>query len=214
MTNYIVTKIYESKSGIHCEFTPEDTLESGEGKTSLLFRISDWYEARLSEGDCVLGERYEELYEISSLAVAITRAEKMLASSDYSRQRLISRLGHYGIEKKHAEAAANLMVERGYINEEEQTKRIARFYCLKKHWGKKRIAAELMGRGYERRAIFEALDYVTPEEYSYALNRIISQRFSEPCEDRKERDRRIAALSRMGFSLSEIIDGLEKYEKG
>lgn len=213
MTNYIVTKISESRSGIYCEFTPCDCIESTEGKTTLFFRISDFYDAHLHEGDAVSEEKYEELYESSSLAAAISKAEKMIASSDYSRQRLISRLCRNGIEKRHAESAADLMVERGYINEEEQTKRIARFYCLKKYWGKKRIAAELMGRGYNRKAIFEALDYVTPEEYSYALNRIISQKFKTPAEDKKERDRRIAALSRMGFSLSEILEALKYGEE-
>lgn len=207
---YILTKVYESKLGINCEFTPSDCIESGEGKTTLLFRVSDWYEARLHEGDTVSGEQYESLYETSNLCRAIARAEKMLSSSDYSRAKLISRLTRYDIDKSHAEAAADLMVEKGYINEEEQTKRIARYFCLKKYWGKKRIAAELMGRGYERKVIFAALDAVTPEEYAYALRRLITQKFKEPPQDRREQDNRIAALCRMGFSISEIMEALKE----
>ena len=32
---YILTKVYESRQGINCEFTPSDCIESGEGKTDL-----------------------------------------------------------------------------------------------------------------------------------------------------------------------------------
>ena len=84
------------------------------------------------------------------------------------------------------------------------------YFCLKKYYGKKRIAAELMGRGYERKAIFEAIDSVTAEEYSYALRRLISQKFKTPPADRREQDNRIAALSRMGFSISEIMTALKE----
>jgi SOS response regulatory protein OraA/RecX len=207
---YILTKVYESRQGINCEFTPSDCIESGEGKTTLLFRASDWYDAKLHEGDAVTDEQYEVFYEKSCLCTAIAKAEKMLATSDYSRSKLVFRLTRYDIEKHHAEAAANLMVEKGYINEEEQSKRIARYFCLKKYYGKKRIAAELMGRGYERKAIFEAIDSVTAEEYSYALRRLISQKFKTPPADRREQDNRIAALSRMGFSISEIMTALKE----
>lgn len=207
---YILTKVYESRQGINCEFTPADSIESGEGRTTLLLRASDWYDAGLHEGDTVDDGQFGSLYETSNLCRAIARAEKMLSSSDYSRAKLISRLTRYDIDRSYAEKAADLMVERGYINEAEQTKRIARYYCLKKYWGKKRIAAELMGRGYDRRVIFAALDAVTPEEYGYALRRLITQKFKEPPEDKREMDNRIAALSRMGFSISEILEALKE----
>lgn len=209
MTDYIITDIYETKAGIHCVFAHTDNVENDEEKITLLFRISEFYDAHVTKGDVISDERFEELYEASCVAVAVAKAEKMLSTGDYSKSRLISRLTHYDIQKCHAEHAADIMVERGYINEDEQTKRIARYFCLKKHWGKKRIAAELMARGYNRQSIYASLDYVTPEEYSFAINRIVSQRFPTPAEDQKELERRIAALSRMGFSLSEIKEALK-----
>lgn len=202
---YIITKIYESRAGMNAEVCPCDCVESGEGKVTLLFSIAYWYEEKLSMGDSISEEEYQRLSDISARCNAVARAEKMLATSDYSRAKLISRITHYGIDRKYAEAAADLMVEKGYINEKEQTKRIARYFCLKKYWGKKRIAAELMGRGYDRKAIFESLDSITDEEYAYALGRIISQKFKDAPKDRNERENRIAALSRLGYSLSEIL---------
>ncbi len=202
---YIITKIYESRAGMNAEVCPCDSTETGEGKITLLFSVAHWYEEKLTVGDSINEEDYARYLEISALCNAIARAEKMLATSDFSRTKLISRITHYGIGREYAEKAADIMVEKGYINEEEQTKRIARYFCLKKYWGKKRIAAELMGRGYDRKAIFKALDSVTPEEYSYALNRVVSQKFKTPPADRRERENRIAALSRLGYSLSEIL---------
>lgn len=206
---YIITKIYESRAGINLTLNQKDTEESAE-KLTLLLTPAQWYDEKVHEGDSLDEEAYLRLSELSSYNMAVDRAQKMLATSDYSRAKLISRITHYGIDRDYATQAADLMVEKGYINEKEQTKKIARYFCLKKYWGKKRIAAELMGRGYERKAIFEAIDSITEEEYSYALNRIISQKFKNPPADRKERDNRIAALQRLGFSLSEIFSALPK----
>ncbi len=205
---YIITKIYESRAGINLTLTPKDSPEEAEEKLALLLSPAQWYDEKLHEGDAISEEAYLRLSDVSSYNMAVDRAQKMLATSDYSRAKLISRITHYGIDRQYATRAADLMVEKGYINEREQTKKIAVYFCLKKYWGKKRIAAELMGRGYDRKAIFEAIDSITDEQYSYALNRIISQKFKAPPADRRERDNRIAALQRLGFSLSEIFSAL------
>lgn len=209
MKNYTVIKIYEGKNGVYCDLSPNPFSEKEE-KISLLFRISDFYEAHIGKGDTVSEERFEELYEISSVAAAVIKAENMLSTGDYSRQRLISKLTHSNIDKSHAAAAADIMAEKGYINEEEQTKKAAAYYCTKKNWGKKRIAAELLSKGYCKQAVFDAVNSVSPEKYSQALENLVIKKFSEPCTDRKELDRRIASLSRMGFSYSEITAALKK----
>ena len=137
---YTVAHVYETRAGISVEITCNEQAE--ENKT-LLFKPSFWLEE-----DTVDEERIDSLKATAELCCAVARAESLLASSDYSRRRLIVRLMHYNHEQSVCEAAADYMIDHAFINEEEQTLRITKFYCQRKHWGKKRIAAELMGRGY------------------------------------------------------------------
>ena len=206
---YTVAHVYETRAGISVEITCNEQAE--ENKT-LLFKPSFWLEENLSAGDTVDEERIDSLKATAELCCAVARAESLLASSDYSRRRLIVRLMHYNHEQSVCEAAADYMIEHGYINEEDQTKRITRFYCQRKHWGKKRIAAELMGRGYDRKVIFKALSTVSDEEYYNSLMRLISEKYPEPAKDRHENDLRIASISRMGYSTDEIIRALNEAE--
>ena len=170
---YTIAHVYETRAGISVEITCN---EENTNTTTILFKPSFWLEEKLAVGDSIDDERLQSLRDTAELCCAVARAESLLASSDYSRRRLINRLLHYKHEQSVCEAAADYMVGHGYINETEQTKRITKFYCQRKHWGKKRIAAELMGRGYERAVIFKALDSVSEEEYYTSLMRLISEK--------------------------------------
>ena len=56
---YILTKVYESRQGINCEFTPSDCIESGEGKTTLVRCIL----GELGhDGEIVIGHNVEPAY--------------------------------------------------------------------------------------------------------------------------------------------------------
>ncbi|MDD6095299.1 MAG: RecX family transcriptional regulator [Clostridia bacterium] len=204
---YTIAHVYETRAGISVEIACND---GNENNKTLLFKPSFWLEENLSAGDTIDEDRLNGLQGTADLCCAVARAESLLASSDYSRRRLIVRLMHYNHEQSVCEAAADYMVEHGYINEEEQTKRITKFYCQRKHWGKKRIAAELMGRGYDRKIIFAALGTVSDEDYYKSLMKLIWEKYSEPAKDRHENDLRIAAISRMGYSTDEIIRALNE----
>lgn len=208
MISYTVCNVYESDEGIVCELVSSD---SGE-KLSLLLRISDYYDARLSAGDVVTDEEFERLYEKSETARALIRAERMLSYGVCSKKQLVLKLRRVGIDEKYANNAADILEERGYIDENEQAKRAALAYCRQKHWGRRRIVADLLSKGYEKEAVMLAVNDVPREEYTKALSTVIERKYPAPPDDRKERDRRIAALLRLGFSMSEITEAfLENY---
>lgn len=207
--NYTLTAIDDTRAGISAEIVCNDTDE----KTILLFKPSVWTEEGVKKGECFDDEVMERLQNAAVLSRAIARAEGMLSSSDYSRQRLIARLLHYNLPKDICERTADYMIAQGYINEEEQTKRITKFFCVRKHWGKNRIAAELMGRGYDRKVIFASLAIISDEEYYSSLMSYIEKKYPEPAEDRDEEQKRIAALSRLGYSLSEIKRALAEVKE-
>lgn len=207
---YTIENIYETRAGISVEIICNE--DPKENKT-FLFKTSFWDGEGLSQGDTVDEDRFESLRHTADICCAVARAESLLSNSDYSRRRLVVRLMHYNIEKDICEAAADYMVEHGFINEEEQTKRITKFYCQRKHWGKKRIAAELMGRGYDRKVIFSALSCISDEEYFNSLMRLVSEKYHTPPKDRHEKELRIASVSRMGYSTEEILRAFEKAEE-
>lgn len=198
---YLIKDLFENRAGISAVITCSD--DETEDQT-LLFKPSLWVEEALHVGDTFGEERMEALCATAQYCQVLARAEGLLANSDYSRNRLVYRLMRFGFPREVCERAADTMVEKGYIREREQALRTARFYCKVKHWGKKRIAVELMGRGYGREAVRHALDAVTEEEYFAALMKLVDQKYPRPSADEKERQKRIAALMRMGYSYSEI----------
>lgn len=206
---YRITDINETRAGISAEIT---AIGDADESVVLLFKPSLWFDLGLSSGDEIDEGKLSELRHAADFSRAIARAEGMLASSDYSRQRLISRLLHYKLPRDICEECADYMVEHGYIKEDEQARRITKFFCVRKHWGKKRIAAELMGRGYERRVIFAALDTVSDDEYFDSLMSLVEKKYAEPAEG-DERQKRIAALSRLGFSFADIDRALRQAEE-
>lgn len=208
---YKVSKIYDAPSGgIYCDFIPESGTEKD--KMTLLFGIREFYEASIKKDSVVSDEKFEELYEISNLAVAIAKAQRLLSLSDHSKKQLSLKLVRYGIDRQYATRAAQIMEEQGFIDEDAQSERIALAYCKKKLWGKKRIAADLLSKGYDRDAVYRAVDLVPKSEYDMALNAVIEKKYPVAAKDRKEFDKRVAALLRLGFSTGDIIARLKNNE--
>ena len=210
MISYKVTKVNDTPSGIYCDFTPENEYGECADPINLLVPISAYYDAHLREGKVISDECFEELYEASCVAQAVKKAEWVLSGGDHSKKGLVLKLTKGSIERPYAEKAALIMEERGFIDEYSQAERLARAYCTHKHRGKKRIMQELLLKGYERDAVQRAVSFVRPEEYKKALMTVIERKYPTPPEDKKEKDKRIAALLRLGFSLSEIMEGFRE----
>lgn len=209
MRDYVVSRIDDTPKGIFCEFIPRDEYGEGEAIT-LLFRISDFYDAHITVGKVISDDAFEELYEASGVARAIVKAETFLSGGDHSKKQLVQKLVRADIERPYAEKAALLMEERGFIDEDGQTERLARAYCKRKYWGKKRIARELLSKGYEKDSVSAAVSFISSEEYKEALKTVIERKYPDPPEDKKEKDRRIAALIRLGYSVSEITEAFRE----
>ena len=93
---YRITDINETRAGISAEIT---AIGDADESVVLLFKPSLWFDLGLSSGDEIDEDKLSELRHAADFSRAIARAEGMLASSDYSRQRLISRLLHYKLPR-------------------------------------------------------------------------------------------------------------------
>ena len=74
----------------------------------------------------------------------------------------------------------------------------------------KRIIQELLIKGYERDAAVAAASFISPDEYMEALKTVIERKYPNAPTDKKEKDKRIASLMRLGFSLSEITEAFRE----
>ena len=213
MISYRLTNINDTPSGIYCDFTPENEHGESFEPINIPVPISAYYDAHLSQGKVISEECFEEIFSASNTAAAVKKAEWVLSGGDYSKKGLILKLLRSGIDREYAEKAALILEERGFIDEYAQAERLAQAYCRRKYRGKKRIIQELLSKGYERNAVTRAAGIVTPEEYKRSLLTVIERKYPDPPEDRREKDKRIASLTRLGYSVSEITEAFSESYK-
>ena len=139
----------------------------------------------LHEGDTVDQDAVSCIFDDAELCRAEARTTKILSYSDHSCQALVRKLVSYGFSEEIARQAAQSAVDRGYIKETEQ-------------------AMELISRGYGRKTVSEAIATISDALFEATIVKLVEKKYPEPAEDRAEHERRISAISRMGYSLSEI----------
>lgn len=144
------------------------------------------------------------------LGYAILRAADILACGDHSVSRLKQKLVEKGYEREYAERAALYMEEKGYIKEAEAAERAARYMLEYKNRGKRRIAADLIAKGYKKVAVNAAVNSITSEEYYGALQSNLRSKYKEPPADRREREKRVAAMMRQGFDAGDILKAMNE----
>lgn len=206
LISYTVSRIYEGRGGLYCDL---ESCADGSIHT-LLLSISDLYDAHLKVGDRVSDECFERLYRLSGETLAVQKAQRVLSCGDHSKRALTAKLVKAGTEKQFADRAALIMEEKGYIDEDSQTERIAAALCLRKGWGKRRIISALLEKGYEKASVMRAADLIGDGEYEAALCAVIERKYPDPPEDKREYDKRIASLSRLGFSLTQIMRATQR----
>ncbi len=198
---YTVVKVENTSAGISLSVVAN---EPDSTKVDLLLSDTAWSELKVAVGDEIDSAHFEAMNRAAVLDRAISRMMKILSYSDHSCAQLVKKLASYGFDAEIGEEAAAYAVERGYINEIEQASRAAAYFSRSKYWGKKRIALELLSRGYKRDVALAATHSVSDEQYAASLKRIMSRKYAEIPESKNERMAMFAALGRLGYSMSEI----------
>ena len=204
MKQYRITKVFECRAGIGAEFECD-------GKTEALkFLISVWSDEGLKKGIVVDERKMDGLRYLAEVSAATLRGQSMIASSDQSKKRLIMRLTAEGYSRDSAEDAAKIIAGSGLIDEDSQCERLCGEYVRYKNWGKKRVYAELIAKGYEKSAALYGISFISEENWNEALYRLVQSKYRAPAEDKKEQDKRVAALMRLGHSTGDIIRTLKE----
>jgi len=204
---YQIISVVRTPAGISAVIGPED----GEERETLLLSGEFWTPLGLSLGDTIDEDTLCDIRRAELLSRAVSRSVKILAGSDHSRSQLLRKLKVFGFEDEVAALAADYAEEHGYINEERQALAAAENFVRHKFWGRKRIAAELLMRGYKKSAILYAADHISDEAYMTALHVLLDRKY-KIVMGKEDRDRLFASLYRQGFSLSEINAAVKELE--
>lgn len=209
MLGYKITTIIKNSAGVsvRAEMIGGDGSESDKTRE---FLISEecFAEFSFGEGDEITEDEAAALEAEACFCRAVARTVKILSYSSHSKSALVHKLCGYGFDKETAVRAAEYAEKRGELDELRQAEHLTDYYLRHKYWGKKRIAAELLSRGYTKTAVLSAISDVDETRFSENLARLISKK---PIPDTKpERDKYISSLSRMGYSLPEIFNAIKQ----
>lgn len=167
-----------------------------------------------AEDDEVTEELYDALKSADERTSCLMTAARMLSSSDKSARSIEQKLK---AKKFSGEAIGNtiaLLKKKGYLNEDEACRNYAVSAVRSKHYGRRRIIEYLISHGYPTEAAKNAADEIPDEDYRDALRYNIEKK----CPDigdipGSECQKKIAALTRLGFSIGEILDEIKEIRK-
>ena len=119
-----------------------------------------------------------------------------------------------GYSRELSENVALYMEHRGYIDEKKQMA-IQLEGCLRKKYGRMKIAEELIVKGFKREDVMEFLKSAL-ENINFGENcaYIISQKYNPLPKDKDEVGKMMASLMRYGYSINDIKAGIRIFAEG
>lgn len=152
------------------------------------------------------GEISEEFFSVleekGRIYSAYSYGVYLLGFGECPRKKLVAKLVRKGHDRDSAEAAADILVQAGYIDEFELVHNAMLHACHDKCYGRRRIIADLYEKGYTREVIQEAFRLFEGElDYDEARRKILKMKFGseEPTpKDLKEKQKIMNTLYRYG----------------
>ena len=136
------------------------------------------------------------------------KAMWLISYRDHSRKELIEKLRRdYSAES--AEAAVSRLEELGLLDDGRYARRCAADLMNLKHLSDRGIRQKLREKGIDRDLIGEVMEELEVDEDVH-IREIIEKKYPD-LSDEKTRRRAVAALTRMGYSYSDIKSVLSEY---
>lgn len=154
-------------------------------------------------------EEFDRLCVQAKICEAVVRGMGLLSYGACSVRGMEMKLRSRGYDARIARSAAAYLSRNGYICEAEDAAREAE-RCLKKHWGKKRIAASLLEKGYGDDAIGKALATLCEEDLLDSCYAAARKKCPKPPQTPEEKQKAYATLCRLGFTPDQIRFALQQ----
>lgn len=160
-------------------------------------------------------EQYDELIYDGEIYAAAKKGMDILAYGDNTERGLVIKLRERGFDKYISEDAVHYLAENGYIDESSYLSRTVQRLSDVKLYGRSRIKAELMKKGFSRDLVSEKLPglfaWIDFEENLYKL---VSKKCDiDSLSDPKYRESFYAAMYRYGYSPAETKEAITRLKE-
>lgn len=183
-------------------------LEAGDHCEQNTFVISTEQYCSIKPSRGPIGqELYLAIEAAANIHSAVKRGEGLLSCSSNSARGLAQKLCKRGYDRKTAEAAAEQLVEKGFINERQDVEREVE-RCVRKLWGTARIRAHLWQKGFDSEAMDALQDLFAEIDFVTNCTELIEKRYREIPQDPAEYRRMVASLLRYGYTAREVREAI------
>ncbi|MCQ2431654.1 MAG: RecX family transcriptional regulator [Clostridia bacterium] len=157
-------------------------------------------------GDSLSSEKYEALLAAGEATAATVKAVGLLAYGDQTAKKLREKLHQKKFSKEAAASAVEFCVEKRYIREDEQLKRLMELLCEKKKYGIRRIKQEVYVKGFSEDAVKSVWeDTLETLDFDAALDSRMEKLGFSAFETPEKQKKTTASLLRYGFTQDEIL---------
>ena len=162
-------------------------------------------------GDFLGADKFEALEFVEECSKAAIKAVSLLAFGDNTAKKLSDKLRQKGFSRDAAAEAVRFCVEKRYIDEEDQLKRMMELLCERKKYGLRRIRQEVWQKGFSEEVLKAHFEENAAElDFDAAVfervKRLGRDAFSAPEKKKKH----VSSLLRYGFSMDEINGALKR----
>lgn len=186
--------------GMQIHVMPSALLPSVYRQTGILtISVDDYLELSLDLGP-ISPEVLPKLMECADRYAAVRYAVRLLSGGMYNKQQLARKLHLKGYSDMAIRHALSFVVGCGYVNEKMQIESYIRVCIRRRGYGRRKIWAVLMKRGYAQEDIKNALAMYTDEDFENSKHDFLMRKFGklEP-ETKEEAEAFQRALYNHGF---------------
>lgn len=179
------------------------------------FTVDDnfWFSCGYISGDEIDEEELAAFEEAVGSRRAFNSALNSLDYRDHSTREIQQKLMRK-FDAQYVDEAVEKLTELDLINDERYAKLYARELFEHKKFGKMRIKSELRARGIAAETANEAVEELFDEEEPDNIERIvdiIEKKYYNKINDESGRKKVFAALTRMGYSFSDIREAMAEF---
>ena len=162
-------------------------------------------------GDFLGADKFEALEFAEACSNAAIKAVSLLAFGDNTAKKLSDKLRQKGFSRDAAAEAVRFCVEKRYIDEEDQLKRLMELLCEKKKYGVRRIRQEVWQKGFSEDVLKAHFEENAAElDFDAAVYDRVKRLGKDAFSTHEQKKKHVSSLLRYGFSMDEINRALKQ----
>ncbi len=179
-----------------------------DGEYKMTVTSDFWLSQNIRCDDEIDDEEFAAFCKAASSARAFNAAVNILSHRDHSAKELMRKVSR-NCDNEAAREAVERLEEMGYINDERYAQSLAQELFERKGMGLRRIEQELCRRGVSRETARECVENIECDDVARILD-LLQTKYAGRFDDEKGRKRTFAALTRLGYSYSDIMSAMRQ----